>query len=216
MQTVQIANTPSVLEQIFRFRYKIYIEELDKNHLEADHEQQMLFDVDDFRSLITYVSDGDTIVGSLRCQTSFEVRHLEKMQIVNLLPYINLENITIVGRLMVSADRRGQIIGFQLMNHIYNYGIIHDCHLCFIEIAPDILNIYQRLGFRQYNISYLENGQERIQMVLVLRDKAYLQSIGSPFVKSLPDELDDKGANARLLAKVFPLFQTGKQEILNS
>ena len=81
---LRIAETREERESIFRLRYNVYVNEMNKFTSYADHQCGLLYDLqDDYSKHLYFTDDGDKVIGSLRLQTGYfnsfseqDIRHL--------------------------------------------------------------------------------------------------------------------------------------------
>ncbi len=201
---IQTATTQQQREAIYCFRYSIYMEEFNKLHIPADHQNKMLFDDADKYSKLYYAIADKNIVATIRGQRGaegpFTNTDYNFFKFSEFEKYIGHHKMAIVNRLMVDKEYRRSTLAHEMMLATYLGGLEVGTRLCFITCDDKLLPLYLRYGFRIYTESFiLINGEKRNRLVLFLCDKKYLKKTNSPFLTHLPESLDDKGYYAQLV-----------------
>ena len=60
---IVVASSDAEREAIYRFRYRVYVEEMNRYRSVADHDGKRLVEPDDARSHLFYASDGEAVIG---------------------------------------------------------------------------------------------------------------------------------------------------------
>lgn len=199
---VQLATTEKDMADIYRFRYKIYIEETGKTHLPADHINKLMKDENDVLSAIYIARDKTgSVVGTARAHRgtdgSFLKTDIELFELERFAIYFGHNCLAIVNRLAIEKKYRKTTLATSFFIATYQGGIQQGTKLCFILSEQSLLPMYQHFGFRIYSEPILLNGKKRYRMVLCLNDKQFLSACGSPFAKLVPLDTDDKGETAK-------------------
>ena len=63
---IREAVTPEERDEVFRFRYQVYVEEMGRYRSVADHEGRKLIEADDATARLYYATDGERPVGAMR------------------------------------------------------------------------------------------------------------------------------------------------------
>jgi hypothetical protein len=200
---IQTAKTEDEREAIYRFRYRIYIEEMQKRHVRADHENKILSDHADSYTLLYYAAINHEIAATVRSQRGTEGLFLKEVstffEIDEFETFFDHRKIAIVDRLIVDNPYRRGLLAHQMMLRTYTDGLQAGTKLCFISCDDQLLPMYLRYGFRTYKEpSVLPTGEQRHRLLLFLCDKGHLQQVRSPFLPHLTECMDDKGVNAAL------------------
>ncbi len=214
-QSTQPAILPALSEAereaVYRFRYRVYVEEMKRYGSIADHEGRRLVEPDDARSHHYYVSDGEAVVGTMRLtwggDAPFTERHVEQYDLAPFLAELPPEQIVIGERFMVERAYRGTDLIYRLFCTYLGFVNERRIQLIFGDSEPHLLNLYQGLGFRTYskrNVNSPETGY-LIPLVMVPEDLDYMRAIKSP----LCAVLQDFGAETRVPACLSALLATG-------
>ena len=195
------AETDAQREAIYRLRYDIYVEEMNRYWSIADHENRRLTEPeDDARSRHYLAVDGDDVVGTMRLtwggDASFTKRHIEQYDLWPFVADVPEDQMIIGERFMVRKSHRGTDLIFRLFCTYLQFVNENRIQLIFGDSEPHLLNLYQGLGFRTYtkkNINSPETGY-LIPLLMVPEDMVYMRAISSP----LTEVLQDFGADARV------------------
>ncbi len=212
---VQEATSRADREEIFRFRYRVYVEELKKPLPFADHEKRIYTDELDehARILVAYDENAGTIVGTVRtlfgAEFAFPPSLLDRMQMAPLVEALGEDKISHSGVFMVDPAHRGLTIASQLVAHMFQLGlnIGASVDVCVAELA--LVRPYYQLGYRPYAapIRPYPTAGLRVPLVWTGRDRAYMASVGSPFAQFLMPDLDDGGDAAAAIQLEYPEFR---------
>ena len=207
---IQTATSSQEREAIYRFRYRVYIEEMKKWHVQADHENKLLYDDADAYTVLYYAFMNNEIAATVRSQRGTEGLFIkdgkEFFGIDEFEAHFDYRKIAIVDRLIVDQPYRRGLLAHQMMLKTYIEGLQVGTRLCFIACDDQLLPMYIRYGFRIYcDPAILPTGDRRHRLLLFLCDRDHLQKVRSPFLSYLPESMDDKGANAVLVQEKLNL-----------
>jgi hypothetical protein len=178
---VKIAETLEEKEAVFRFRYKIYIEEMNKIFLEGiHHEKKMIFDEYDLseNTFIVYTGDLTDITASVTLkvwkQQNIPQQIREKFQI-DLFSNIHDLAISELCYFTVSKKNRGKLAFIVLSKAIAYEAFKHNLDMTFCVCMPGLVSYYEKLGFRLYShkLIPLNEGGLRVPMVLLPYDREH-------------------------------------------
>jgi predicted GNAT family N-acyltransferase len=200
---IQTAKTEEERQAIYRFRYKVYIEEMQKLHVSADHENKFVSDEADAHTILYYTLINQEIAATVRAQRGTEGRFTKEGKaffgIDAFEKYFDYRQLSIIDRLIVDKPYRRSLLTHQMMLNTYVEALQVGTRLGFISCDDALLPMYLRYGFRIYaEPAILPTGELRHRLLLFLCDEEHLQQVRSPFVKHLPPYLDDKGYDAAL------------------
>ena len=181
----KIAETESEKEEIYRFRYRIYIEEMNRP-THADHENRMITDWMDEKGILFYAVKDNEMIATAR--TNFakygRIEFEEEYEIDRFKPYFP-QNVSTSTKLMVVPEFRRSSLTARFTTFLYVFNRENDICFDFININKPLHDFYKRLGYRKYKRNFIhpEFG-EVIPMVIVLNDYNYLKNIKSPFTRA--------------------------------
>lgn len=192
LETVRAATTAAEREAIYRFRYSIYVEELQYGY-EADHERKWLKQAEDEKPYTTllYAGAPDDIKGTVRLRAwkpGAVPREVYDAISLERFPGIEKLGVAHVGRLMIRPSLRGKLVLPSLLMAGYDF-MAGECgaDLAFLDCVPGIVRHYRQLGCRPYGGRLVDLGYSPgVPLVIVLSDYAHLKRSGSvvaPLVK---------------------------------
>ncbi len=188
LEKVYQADSTEEREAIYRFRYKIYVEELKKGFLDVDHERRMIYDEDDEApgSALFYTGTSSQVTGTVRAviwQPGQEPGEVHERFSFGLFPSIETLCTCETSRLLIDRSLRGSLILPALSRAMYEHMISQGVSLVFAYCAPGLVRAYRKLGYRPYSGELVCNQDGvRVPLVGVLSDLDYLQRMGSPVV----------------------------------
>ncbi len=207
------AKTEEDRERLFRFRYRIYADELNKKLPGMDHRQRIYRDAQDEHAHLLAAVDQDTgrIVGTTRT-----VRLESGALPEHMAPFLNMEPmgqalgpdaVSYTSAMMVDPAYRGKTVASLLALALYRNalrgGLLVD--VCVSEIG--LVRLYHQLGYRPYWHPFRPHASSglRVPMVISVRDREYLQRVDSPFKIFCRATDDDRGETIRKIKGLYPL-----------
>ena len=204
------ATSEADREAVYRLRYEIYVEEMNRYGSIADHDGRRLVEADDAWSRLYLARDGDRVVGTMRLTWGgdgrFTDRLIEQYDLAPFLAEVAADQVVIGERFMVAKDYRGGDLVFRHFRALIEFVNERRIQLMFGDSEAHLLNLYQGMGFRTYttkNVNSAEAGY-LIPLLMVTEDTGYLRDIGSPLADVFVDFGDDARVPdcvARLLAQ---------------
>lgn len=159
-----VAATEEDRDDIYRFRYSVYVEELGRYRSVADHERRRLVEPEDAHSVVYGARQGGRVVGTGRLTfgaDGFSDRQLEQYSLRPFLAEVPAELMAIGERLMVAPDLRGSTVSAQLREFQQRDARARGALLGFGDCEPHLLSLYLSAGARTYadrNINSAEAG----------------------------------------------------------
>jgi N-acyl-L-homoserine lactone synthetase len=171
------------LEDLFRFRYAVYVEEMNRKQRYALHNERMIIDPLDEtgRQLIAY-SNG-AIVGCIRvnCLADGDVGDYFEFYGLSALTSKEREQSCITTRLMVDARFRRTKLPLDLLTRIYAYGLHWGMRWSFMDCNDHLVKYFGRFGWRDLGVKTHEDYGDVTIMSLDLHNGECLDQRGSPF-----------------------------------
>ena len=190
---IREALTPTEREQIYQFRYQIYVKEMNRYHSIADHDKKQLKEEIDDQSRLYFVTDNGRIVGSMRFTWGGDAplpeRQIRQYDLQPFIDSIPQGQMVIGERFMVLPEYRGTDLLFRMFQAYLEFVNQHRIQLIFGDCEPHLLNLYLGLGFRTYtthNVNSQETGY-LIPLIMVAEDMEYMKQIRSPLVNVIQD-----------------------------
>jgi predicted GNAT family N-acyltransferase len=188
MLSVKVATTSEEREQIYRFRYQVYVEEMRKKPKTANHIDRTIIDLLDETGILLYITHKDQIIATLRRNFLDALELPENIQkrfsIAEFTQTFPTQELSISTRLMVAPQwRRSSTVG-AIVAEAYRQGRERNLQFDFVHCAPWLVPFYENLGYRRYTDNFLDQDMGfQIPMVLVLEDMEHLRTVRSPFYR---------------------------------
>jgi GNAT superfamily N-acetyltransferase len=208
MTQVRIAQTEEERQAIYRFRYRVYVEELGKSPPSADHANKILKEELDDTAVLLYAAEDGEIVGTLRNNFDVPEGLPERLQRVLELKRFGVAfapgALSYTSRLMVAAERRHTSVMRRLVQAIYRMTRDRGVRLSFLHAPPSLVPLYEHLGFRRYTHAFKDEvAGQQVPMVIVVRDVEQLAKVRSPFYPIARETPNDPAAREWLFRN-FP------------
>lgn len=209
---IRIATTQQEKEAIFRFRYQIYVEEMEKSVEHADYKNHILYDaMDDFSTILYALSDESKIIGTLRVtfapaekfpQEIAEIFHMSVFE--SICGENNSKQLALSTKLAVQSEYRNSTILYLLLAKAYEIARQKKIQFNFGGANSCMLPLYEQMGYRQYTKNFTDPGYGLlIPLVMVIEDIEHFRAVHSPFYR-LGRNLPNNPLAARLFEEKFP------------
>lgn len=187
MIAIRRVSTPEELAAVARFRYAVYVEEMQRPQKDADHDARTIIDaLDDFGHIYAAWKNGE-VVGTVRSN------YLRDGDIGSYFDYYALgdflrthkcEQVSITTRLMVEHSLRRTSLGVRLACATYKCGLASGIVEDFIDCNGHLVPLFTGLGYQLHrrDLVHPEYGPVTV-MKLPLRDIAHLENVRSPFAR---------------------------------
>lgn len=216
------AETEDEKQRVYRFRYRIYVEEMGKTGLgEADHRRMVVTGPLDRDAMIFYAEAGGEVVATVRINLSgdsgfpSELREAYSEEHFRAFP---ASSFSFSSRLMVTRGLRGTTALHLLLSHAYERVLERGISFDFCHCAPALVDLYQHLGYRRFTGNFVDpDVGYRVPLVLLTRDSAHLKAVRSPFWRKLSTRPDlwQNSDIARWLDQSFPVASRATELVLN-
>lgn len=187
--TIRQAETSEDREQVFRFRYEIYVKEMGKPMPGADRARWMLYDECDERATHLMALDDEELVGSLRIiWGSVEIPdcYHDWYDLAGFGEFPTTA-FSFTGRLMVKPGMRNSLTASALASEAFRLGCQRGAKFDFIHTTPPLVRLFERLGHRRYRTDFVDpHLGPRVPMVLTLEDREHLERCRSPLLRFTP------------------------------
>ncbi len=186
LEDVHLAETAAEREAIYRFRYDVYVGELNKQVSDVDHAQRWLHDEDDEApgTALFYTGKPGAVTGTMRVLVwqpgQVPARWATRYGIAQI-PHAQTLTLAESGRLMVSRSHRGKLLLPALAAAAMTHAIQCGVAVGFANCAPGLVAAYSRLGFRPYHAELLHTADGlRVPLAGVPADLEGLRAAHSP------------------------------------
>lgn len=181
---LEVLNRGDTPWELSRFRYEVYVKELNRPQKYANHVDQTITDPLDLFSTNIVARDGDNIVACLRasfCRDGDIGYYKDFYRVSNY--FSSLEGITIVTQLMISNKCRKYRVAKLLCETVYEYALMNDIQHGFIDCNEPLESMFNKLGFKTiFTDKHYDYGFVKV-MLLDLHDIKHLRIIHSPFAE---------------------------------
>jgi GNAT superfamily N-acetyltransferase len=185
---IRLARTPAELHAVYRLRYEVYVEELQRVQRYADHEARLVVEPLDRTGRIFGAFEGDRAVGTVRVNFArdSELGEYESLYGMASLGAKHPRVTSITTKLLVTKDYRSSSLAYRLAAAAYADGLPEGIEHDFVDVYPPRVPFFEKLGYRVHipEAVHSEFGSV-IVMRLDLRDEAHLRAVGSPFLRTL-------------------------------
>lgn len=187
MFEIRLATKQEELKELYRFRYSIYVEEMNRIQHDADHERKIIRDKldDDGYNLVAFKAEN--IVGSVRVNLlrHGHIPYYSDFYRISEQPDVTSDNASIVTRLMVSQEARKTTLAARLFLACYEFGITRGIRYNFVDCNDHLVDIFKSFGYKYYigTVVHKEYGEVH-PMMLDLYDEELFYQIKSPFLKT--------------------------------
>ncbi len=173
----------SDIEEIYAFRYGIYIQELQKDLPWADHERRLLPDPYDCGAThIAVRRRGDRVVGCVRLHFGRDIPSdfLEAMQVTDFVRR-DSQRCCYASKFMVERELRGHGVALLMIRAMIDFGISAGVEYALFHCNPKLVRLYEKLGFRLFGKSFeMAHVGMQIPMIFILGDANHCEKVGSP------------------------------------
>lgn len=184
-----IATTPVEKMEIYRFRYRVYAEEMSKHFPSMDHTNKLLCDKLDDWSLLLYAKSGAEIIGTLRINigmlvdfSSFWVQALSLKKFAQFNK--NNSIFAYTSKFMVSQFYRNSTVPYLLAAESYRFYCKQQIQFSFGVCNFHLLRLYEQFGFRRFGENFVDDGYGLLApYVLLVDDIEHLRAVRSPFFR---------------------------------
>jgi len=213
--TVGRTTTQAKKEEIYHFRYQVYVEELGKTIGCADDTKKWLTDELDETAILFFVEVEGKIIATSRmnhgAMTTFS-DYWRKIYRLDEFEEYSKEHISLSSRIMVAKEWRGSLALGSLLFEIFSYARKLGIKFDFCNCSPSLVEFYEHLGYRRYVDGFMnEDMGYLIPLVLLTQDATHLKQVRSPFLR-ISKQLTNNSSETRIW---FEEHFSKKEEYIN-
>jgi hypothetical protein len=187
MLTIKRVETDDELLEVAKLRYRVYVQEMGRQLRYADHKREIVLEPLDHTARILAAFDREgRAKATVRTNLGFEsgFGHYRELYNLEICGPFYPDQVSITTRLLVEAQFRSTPLPLRLVRRLFEEGYSRGICFDFIDCGKPLVPFFQKLGHRQLlpNIDHPEFG-EMVPLMLVVRDRPYFESLGSPFAK---------------------------------
>jgi GNAT superfamily N-acetyltransferase len=190
---IREAKGAAELEAIARLRYEILVRNHDRRPDGTDDDSETVSDADDAISTHLAAFDDGLPVACVRLTP------------VSALPadsrwrgYFGFQqfpaeesNQVLLTYLLVRPDRRNSDTAARLIEQAYSACRARGVELIYMLAAPNLVSLYEVLGFRRFTPGGIDLGGLRMPMVMVAGDLHHFETVRSPLLEALREHAPD-------------------------
>lgn len=183
---IKIAETEEELYELYQFRYKVYVEEMQRPQKDANHDLKIITDELDVGAANLIAKHENKIVGAARINLADSISdfYMDFYEAL-LIKDSRINNISIVTRLMIDSEHRNTTLAPRIFIGCYEYGINRGTRFNYVDCNNHLIEFFESFGYRYYigKKDHYEYGLVN-PLILDLHDIDHLMKVKSPFVKS--------------------------------
>lgn len=186
---VFIARDDEERRRIYRFRYRVKVEELGEEPPFANHRARLICDPLDYSALQIYVAGamGQDMAACARLNTGLSSNNLSGItQLEGFGPFreFGIDSISLSGQLVIDPKWTSSMAASLALSAIYKLARQNGCRFDFSQCAPALLPLYQRLGYRRFRENFMDDALGyQVPLVMVTEDFQHLGRVKSPLVQ---------------------------------
>jgi hypothetical protein len=195
---VRRVTDPAELQEVYRLRYRVYVEELGYPQRYADHRTGMVQEPLDETAHILGGFDQGRLAGTCRINFAAETDlgdYVELYRLRHFAPFFPRQ-VSVTTKGMMLPDYRHGVPCLQMILDGYRYLRAACSDICFdfIDAKPHLLPLHRKIGYRQVApaMPHPEVGGKVHPLVLVVRDRRYFQRIQSPLAGVMDETANDE------------------------
>ena len=206
--TVHTARTDAEREQVYAFRYQVYVGELGLSPPTADHARKRLWDPLDDVGVSHFLLDDGEVVGSLRMVFLADIPDtaplVEKFRMEPAISAMGRAAICTTSRFILHPRLRMSLAIHRLIEHAFEDAVGRGVRLNYGDCSPHLLPFYEHLGYRRYTDAYNDTAYGFKVLILMLgRDQERFKQVRSPLARVAARFPDDAEARA-WFARTYP------------
>lgn len=187
MPEIRIVKTTAELEQIYQFRYKIYVDEMARKQTYADHRRKTIVEPLDKTGYIFGAFEDGKVVGTLRVNFAKEsdLGYYEELYNMRSVGESHPNHTSIVTKLIVADNNRYGRLTIRLCQAAFVLGLENEIKFNFIDCNQYLVRFFKFFGYEVYtaNVIHPEYGEVTPMMCNSL-DIDLFKRRRSPFAKS--------------------------------
>jgi len=189
MNAVQLSvcHSQKELQDLFAFRYRVYVEEMKRPQKYANHAAKLIRDPLDNRGRNIIARAGDEIVGCVRVNFSRDgdLDYYERLLAMDKVGHSHPTATSLCTRLMVAPDYRRSTLAVRLACASFDMGLRNGIVWNFVDCNDHLVEFFTRLGYEcTHQAVHEEYGLVNVMRLNIL-DENHLRDAGSVFFKLL-------------------------------
>ena len=196
--------------KVFAFRYRVYATELGLPVGAADRARSEIVDGLDEHSVSYAVGESRQVVGELRFTCLADVPDpadlIASFVMAPAIEAFGRAGNGLASRLLLDPTVSDGTSIPALLGAVHEAALERGVRLLHTACSPHLVPFFEHLGFRHYTEALVaEPGRFRVPLVMLVRDRDYLDRIRSPLVSVVARQSTDPEA-ATWFARTFPQY----------
>jgi hypothetical protein len=199
---IRQATTEEELEEIYRFRFAVYVEEMHRPQKYADHARKRIWDPLDSRGYVLGAWENDELVGTVRINflAETDIGDYYEMYAFEEIPPFERSHSSITTRLMIHPRYRKGTLAIRIARALYRFGLERGILTDLIDCNAHLVRFFTGLGYQPHRTDLVHPEYGAVSVLkLSLIDRIHLQRIRSPFLPVLQDWLSTQNTPNRLI-----------------
>ena len=183
---IRFATSEEDRERVYRFRFRIYVEEMLRKQTYADPVRRRVEEPFDASGYILMAEQGDQLVGTLR--TNFardtDFSYYPELFSMHSVGAAFPQAVSLSTKFMIAANLRAGTLAVRMARVVFELGRLQGIRHDFIDCNAHLEAFFTGLGYRRYSpyVEHPEYGRV-LPLRLDIEDHDFLKSLGSPFVR---------------------------------
>lgn len=180
------ASGAAELEAIARLRYEILVRSHDRRPHGTDDEREIVSDEDDAISTHLAAFENGAPVACVRITSVAALPADSRWQQYfgfDQFP-VDKANQRLLTYLLVRPERRDSDTAARLLEHAYEQIRASGGEVIFLLAAPNLVSLYEVLGFRRYTQVGIDLGGQRMPMAMIAGDLPHFETVRSPLLEA--------------------------------
>lgn len=188
---IRLAKSPEEREKVFKFRYSVYIEEMQRKSNYCDHQRKIIEEpLDETGYIYAAFDSNDKVVGTFRNNYLRDggLGYYEKLYQLDKFDASFFEKISIITKLIILKQYRRRLVS-DIMAAAFLSTLKGGVELNVIDTNSHLVKFFKHFGYKDLGlILHPEYGEVNL-MVLELKNIEHLKSVNSPFYHLLLNHL---------------------------
>lgn len=184
---IAIARSEAEKQAIYRFRFRIFVDELKQTIADADYGKKLVFDGLDETAVHLYMTAKGRIIAAIRLNLGKLTpvpSHLYQAYVLDRFTAFPAEQISFTGHLAIDPQWQAGSVPAVLLGATYKLARQQGIRFDFCHCAPSFVGLYEHLGYRRYADNFVDRtAGYQVPLVLLSEDVDHLKQSGSPFYK---------------------------------
>ena len=185
---IRVAISGDELEEIYSFRYQIYVEEMNRKQIYADHRARRIEDPLDLDAINLGAWRGKALVGVVRINfpRDSDIGNYENFYRMRSVGEDHPSRTSIITRLMIAPKLRNTHLFLDLVAVCYAIGMARGIRWTFIDCNAHLVPLFLRLGYLAHTSPAVHEEYGLVSLLRIdLQNLKHLRQVKSPFAKMI-------------------------------